>query len=116
MSRKKALKVGDEVVVINDRRWVAPPARISVIEEVHPRVVYIKGHSGTLSKSTVVLRTPEAERLGSLMDLLDKLEDEYQAERSEILRPLNEKYETARQTVREEVKKLYGPVVLGTEP
>lgn len=116
MARKKALKVGDEVVVINQRRWVAPPARVSVVEEIHPRVVYIKGHSGSLSKSAVARRTPEAERLGNLLDLLDKLEDEFQEERRVLLAPLNEKYEAARHTVREEVKKLYSIVVFGIEP
>lgn len=110
MPRKKALKVGDEVVVINGRRWIAPPARVSRVAEVHAGVIYIEGHTGFLSKGNVARRTPEAERLGNLLDLIDKLEDEYQEERHKLLEPLTQKFEEARQPIRQLVGELY-PIV-----
>lgn len=110
MPRRKPFRVGDEVVVLNGRHWVAPPARTSVIEEVHPRGVYIKGHTGFLSKDNLARRTENSEKLGRLLDLLAKLEDEFQEERHQLVAPLMEKYEAVKEPLRQEAKALWAAV------
>lgn len=110
MTRRKPFKVGDEVVVLNHRRWIAPPARTSIIEEVHPRGVYIKGHTGFLPKDHLTRRTPDAEKLGRLLDILDKLDDEREEERHKAVQPVMEKYAKVMEPINQEVRTLWKKV------
>jgi hypothetical protein len=110
MARKKALKVGDEVVVINGRRWIAPPARTSVVTAVSARQVEIKGNIGFVNKSAVVRRSPTAERLGLRLDLLAKLEDEEMEKLRAANIPIRDRYAKAIDPIRKEIRELYRDV------
>jgi hypothetical protein len=109
--RKRPFRVGDEVVVVNYRRWIPFPARVSVVKSVSARHVVIEGHFDPISKTALVHRTPEAERLGNLLDLEDKIRDEWEDAKHAACQPINEQYTNTLEPIQQEVRKLWREVI-----